>query len=391
MSDDRMGAHGQRRGERVGWGPDGSAKARSVPSHSQLPFVEGRPAPSPLSWSAKADHPRLGLFQRLEWLLGAKTWMVGPSPTMTGGEANRRPTDAMDGQSKKVLMRRRALATALALLATPAIGAPRIPERDRYFSASDGTRLHFVEAGPAQARTIVLIPGWTMPAWIWEAQIQSFARKYRTVAFDPRGQGGSDVPARGYDHVRRGQDIAELISHLAGPKPLIVAWSLGVLDTLAYVHTRGDSAIAGLVLVDNSVGEDPPPPVPPPATGPVKPPPPHAEEMRRFVASMFRTKRDQAWLDRLTKATLRTPEDAARKLLAYPVPRTYWREATHATSVPLLYAIRPRWQPQAENLARAKAGTEIEVFPNAGHALFVDEPERFDSMVESFARRRVWP
>ena len=46
---------------------------------------------------------------------------------------------------------------------------------------------------------------------------------------------------------------------------VVVGWSLGVLDTLAYVHTHGDALIAGLVLVDNSVGEEPAPvPVPPP-------------------------------------------------------------------------------------------------------------------------------
>jgi non-heme chloroperoxidase len=53
--------------------------------------------------------------------------------------------------------------------------------------------------------------------------------------------------------------------------------------------------------------------------------------------------------------------------------------------------VRPRWVAQAENLVRNRPGTESEIFTNAGHALFVDEPDRFNTIVESFIRRRVWP
>ena len=40
-----------------------------------------------------------------------------------------------------------------------------------------------------------------------------------------------------------------------------MGWSLGVLDSLAYVSAHGDDRLAGLVLVDNSVGEEPAPTV----------------------------------------------------------------------------------------------------------------------------------
>ncbi len=276
------------------------------------------------------------------------------------------------------------------LLGTPARAAS-VQERDRYFVASDGTRLHYIEAGMSYSHTIVLVPGWTMPAWIFEPQIQALGRSYHVVAFDPRGQGGSDVPTAGYEPMRRGKDIGELIAQLGRDRVVVVAWSLGVLDTLAYVHTTGDARLAGLVLVDNSVGEDPPPAVIPHPPGPARPPPPHDERMRRFVAGMFRTQRGQAYLDRLTRATLRTPEYAAKALLAYPLPRTYWREAVYATGRPLLYIVRPRWIPQAETLVRNRPGTESEIFTEAGHALFVDEAQRFNTIVDRFVHRRIWP
>jgi len=45
-----------------------------------------------------------------------------------------------------------------------------------------------------------------------------------------------------------------------------------VLDSLAYVARSGDSHIAGLVLVDNSVGETPAPNAAPPPKSPVRGP-----------------------------------------------------------------------------------------------------------------------
>ena len=264
------------------------------------------------------------------------------------------------------------------------------PARDRTFQTSDGVRLHYIEAGPLAAHTLVLVPGWTMPAWIWSPQIRAFAASYHVVALDPRGQGDSEVALSGYEPNRRGQDIAELIARL-GPAPvLLVGWSLGVLDVLAYVHSHGDQRIAGLVLVDNSIGEEPAP-VPSrirPHTGPPLPP---EIMMRRFVRGMFRKPQDPNYLDVLTSVALRTPDYARSALLAYPMPRSYWREAVYSTAKPVFYAVRPLWAAQAENLARRHPAAEIAVFADAGHALFVDDAARFNALLLNFIRRRIWP
>ena len=278
----------------------------------------------------------------------------------------------------------------LALLTGFSARAGAVQVRDRSVLTSDGVRLHYLEAGPSSGHTILFVPGWTMPAWIWGPQIQAFGRHYHVIAFDPRGQGASDAPATGYTPARRGDDIADLIAHIEPVPVLIVAWSLGVLDTLAYVHRHGDSRIAGLVLVDNSVGEEPPP-LPHPIQPQSGPKLPHPEMMRRFVQGMFRHPPGQAYLQRLTAATLHTPEWASQALLAYPEPRSYWRDAVYATARPVLYAVRPVWLAQAENLERQRPNTEIALFRDAGHALFVDDASRFNTLLASFIHRRVWP
>ena len=271
-----------------------------------------------------------------------------------------------------------------------AVGQPR------HFTTSDGVRLHYIEAGPrdsaAGLRTLVFVPGWTMPAWIFERQLASLSRQFRVIAFDPRSQGDSAIAPAGHDHVRRGRDIAELIARL-GPQPVVVVgWSLGVLDTLAYLRLHGDAGLAGLVLIDNSVGEEPAPIAPPAAAGPPGPKPPREVQMRRFVRGLFMHKQPDAWLERLAQAALRTPAPVAAQLLAYPVPRTWWKEALYSTARPVLYMVRPKWTGQAENVRAKHPSAEVVLLDHSvGHALFVDDAPGFDARLRDFLRRRVWP
>jgi microsomal epoxide hydrolase len=274
-------------------------------------------------------------------------------------------------------------------------GTAAAPEgsRDGSVITSDGVRLHYLEAGPRDAPTIVFVPGWAMPAWIWRRQIAFFARRYHVVAMDPRGQGDSDVPATGYDQTRRGADIGEVIAHVARRPVLLVGWSLGVLDSLAYIDAQGDGRIAGLVLVDNSVGEEPAPvvrPVPP-RRGPPPRPIPYDVRMAAFVRAMFKHPVDPAFVDELTDAAVHLPEPDAKRLLAYPVPRSFWRHAIYSTAKPVLYAVRPGLAAQAANLAANHPATDTEIFADAGHALFVDDADRFDALMQDFISRRIWP
>ncbi|MBV8913645.1 MAG: alpha/beta hydrolase [Acetobacteraceae bacterium] len=262
--------------------------------------------------------------------------------------------------------------------------------RDAEFTTSDGIRLHVIEEGQANPKTIVFVPGWTMPAWIFQQQLKYFGASYHVVALDPRGQGESEIAPTGYDHLRRGQDIAELIAAL-GNRPVVLAgWSLGVLDSLSYVAQYGDSRVAGLVLIDNSVGEEP---APVPSRTPARRGPRLAreEQMRRFVQSMFLRNPGEAYLERLTEAALRTPPDAAAALSSYPVPRTYWRDAIYSVQRPILYVVRPRFSGQANNLVAKHPMAEAEIFTDAGHALFVDDAAQFDALLADFIHRRIWP
>lgn len=252
----------------------------------------------------------------------------------------------------------------------------------RFFHSSDGVKLHYVERGSGSV--LVFVPGWTMPAWVFDAQIDHFARDHRVIAFDPRSQGDSAIAPAGHHPDRRATDIAELLVAAGADKAVLVGWSLGVLDLLAYVRRFGDAKVSALVLIDNSVGEEPPPDFKFDFIGALRKD--RQGATRSFVRAMYKRAQTEAYYDRLARASLRVPLPAAIELLSYPYPRSYWREAIYGTRKPILYVVTPRWAAQGANLARKHAAARTEVFADAGHALFVDEAPRFNQLMSEFVR-----
>ena len=257
---------------------------------------------------------------------------------------------------------------------------------------ADGVRLNLLRAGAGNGHhgsetVVMLIPGWCMPATIWRETIMALAPEREVIAIDPRGQGASDVPGHGYHIDQRADDIAQCIAQSVDPvgQVVMVGWSLGALEALHYVRRHGETKLKGLVLVDSSVGEDPAVPA---ARG-------FRDDLRadrhgaveRFVRAMFRTARPEAEIADLITSALRLPLEASLALFPSHLPREHWRGIARTLRVPLLYAVTPQFAAQAENLGKARPETRIEIFEGAGHALFVDAPERFNRMLAGFAER----
>ncbi len=252
----------------------------------------------------------------------------------------------------------------------------------RFFATSDGVRLHVLEGGPPGAPAIAFVPGWSMPADIWRFQLQALGGRYRVAALDPRGQGRSPVAASGYTLERRAADVREFVA--AYPRTVLVGWSLGALESLEMVRAHGEGGIAGLVIVDSAVGE---PPAPPAGVFKESLRGNRRRALNEFVRAIFTTPRSESEVSALVAGALRMRLEDSLALLSYPVPREHWRAAVHAVKAPLLYVATPQFAAQAANLARNRPGTETVVFEHAGHALFVDEPERFSALLDDFARR----
>jgi len=286
------------------------------------------------------------------------------------------------------------------------------------FQTSDGVALSVLEAGRERSGDrrlkIVFVPGWSMPATLWRKQLEALGGSYHVLAIDPRGQGESQVPPAGYTAERRAADLSEFLQSLWSPtgtpvgrnpeqeppaatagarieesNVLLVGWSLGAIESLQYVQMFGVDRLAGLVLVDSSVGEEPAPPPGGAFTRRLRED--RAQMLDEFVHAIFAKPRLDVEIDSLVQQAKRLPLEASIALLSYPFERAHWRRIAHGFTKPLLYVVTPQFEAQALNLQKSRPATQVEIFRDAGHALFVDEPERFNSLLARFAARLARP
>jgi non-heme chloroperoxidase len=263
--------------------------------------------------------------------------------------------------------------------------------RDGFVTTLDGVKIHYLEAGPrGQAgRTvpILFVPGWTMPAEIWEPQIAHFAKTRRVVAMDPRSQGLSSQTSEGNYPEARARDIKAVVDQLRLAPVVLVGWSLGVKELVAYVKQFGCDTIAGLVLVDGAAGLDPQPDV-------IREVLDRSMRLQRdrptaaaqFVRGMYKKPQPPEYLDRITRATLRTPTPTAIALMLEYVASDFRPDLASITKPTLIVVVRRPGEETVEETQRRIAGSKLEVMDGVGHALFVDDPQRFNTILEDFLK-----
>lgn len=257
-----------------------------------------------------------------------------------------------------------------------------------FVTGREGVKIHYYEKGNGPA--MLLVPGWMMPADIWEEQVKYFSKTHRVIAMDPRSQGkSSDVPD-GHYPAARARDIRLVVEQLKLAPMILIGWSTAVTEAVAYVDQFGTEGISALVLVDGVVGADYDP-----ATTPAvlryassfqidR----HATTMQ-FVRSMFRKPPGDEYLTRMVFAALRMPTNSAMAsfLAAFTTDN---RAVLPRIDRPTLMVVSggTGMMPVYVEMQKRIPGARMEVFQEAGHALFVDEPERFNLLVDQFVSRR---
>jgi non-heme chloroperoxidase len=255
-----------------------------------------------------------------------------------------------------------------------------------FVKTSDGVRIHYVEAG--EGRPIVFIPGWMMPGWIWQKQIDELSKKYRVIAVDPRSQGESDKPTYGHLPEIRARDYKELVDQLGLKQPVLIGWSMGCGELLSYVEQFGEDGISGLVLVDGLIpARQNPEMVSVLSQWTDQLQQDRQKEADVFVRAMYKKPEPEDYLQRVKQATLAVPTDTAVALIHNMISVTDFSNAFARINRPMLFAYEPALQPNADFL-KGKLGDKVrlERFDEDGHALFVDDPVRFNRLVEEFVQ-----
>jgi non-heme chloroperoxidase len=277
---------------------------------------------------------------------------------------------------------------AVLCVVAPTVGASM--SKSGFVTSTDGVKIHYIEEGRPRATggaqpSILFIPGWTMPAWIWQPQIDHFAPRYHVVAIDPRSQGESSQTSEGLYPPQMARDIKAVVDQLHLAPVVLVGWSMAVVETMSYVDQFGTTDVAGLVLVDELAGGF--------APG-------EAEqdfsllkdvlEDRRHTADFFVRKiqfhkpQPEEYVQRVIQASLGVPTASAVALLVGRYAADYRAVLPKIDKPTLVCTAKSYYFARVIEMQKQIPGSRLEVFEDAGHALFVDNPDQFNSALDSF-------
>ena len=292
----------------------------------------------------------------------------------------------------EVLMHRRTLLgsiAALPLLTRAARAAGSFVE------TRDGQQLFYRDIGTG--KPVVFVHGWTLSSAIWRDQLGWLAdHGLRAVAYDRRGHGQSSKPANGYDYETLSGDLAALLDRLDLSDVTLVGHSMGSGEVVRYLARHGTTRVARVLLVA-------------PTTPYALKTPDNPEGIDKAVYDKFVTALET---DRPAYFKAGVPNflgrnadpetvDWALKIAAEAtVPaevqclrafsETDFRPDLKAVTVPTRIVYGTADSPIAPVNARRThegiAGSRLEIYEGAPHALFVTDRDRFNRELLEFAR-----
>jgi pimeloyl-ACP methyl ester carboxylesterase/predicted glycosyltransferase len=125
----------------------------------------------------------------------------------------------------------------------------RYPD-DEGFIERDGVRVFWESYGEGE-RALMFLPTWTLVhSRVWKAQIGYFARHFRVICFDPRGNGRSDRPQdpTAYAETEFAQDAIDVMDACGVDRAVVVALSRGAQRGML-LATEHPDRVAGMVFI----------------------------------------------------------------------------------------------------------------------------------------------
>lgn len=286
-----------------------------------------------------------------------------------------------------------AIGTAVSLT-PPGASAARAPI-ERFIETAPQVRLRVIDTGPAgDAPALVLVPGWGMTADIWREQIDTFRKQRRVVSFDPRSQGASSKTLEGNTPEMRARDLHALLTALRLGRVVLVGWSQGVQDVAAYVEQFGTGALQGVVLVDAPVSAG--------AQSVKAQPEAAASKLERLaiygaqpdayargmLRAIIRRPLPPQYFERLVADLRKLPTSIGQSMLLadlFGLDRTPALAKLDKPALVIAAASSPELEAQ-KAMAAQLPHARLETIGDAGHAVFVDQPQRFDALLARFLR-----
>ncbi len=252
--------------------------------------------------------------------------------------------------------------------------------------------IHYDESG--SGIPLLLIHGYPLSRAIWQPQLDGLADAARIIAPDLRGFGETNAanPPASVDQIA--EDCHALLDALGIPRPVVVGGvSMGGYITLAF-YRKYAAEVAGLMLLATKSGPDSP----------------EAKANRDKAIALAQEKGAAAIADGMLPKMFAPQTYASNPALAAQL-RAVMESASAPGITAALAAMRDRpdatpWLGQierptlilhgaedalippseAEAMQRVIPGSRLEIIPNAGHMLQLEQPERVNDVMREFLK-----
>ncbi|MCU1646050.1 MAG: alpha/beta hydrolase [Nocardia sp.] len=262
--------------------------------------------------------------------------------------------------------------------------------------SADGTTIVYRVTGPAAARPLVLLHGWSGNLRCWGRAADDLAGRFRVIALDLRGHGYSDAPEAGYDDPKNwAADVAAVLAaESIAEGAVLLGWSYGGIVLTDYLAAYGTGAVAGVVYTGSqaSIGRGVPGAQPGPAMQKAIPDvfeESAAHAIRGFgafgSANTGRGRDKGADAQRLFGGSLATRPRVRKALFYRTVDNT---ETLRTLDVPV-FVMHGTADPVVEldngrYIADTVPNSSTSYWEGAQHGLFVEDPERFVAELTAF-------
>ena len=202
---------------------------------------------------------------------------------------------------------------------------------------------------------------------------------------DPRSQGESTKTTEGLYPAQMARDIHSVIEQLHLAPVVIVGWSMALWRRFR-TSISSDEDVAGLVLIDDVAGGNEPGDEKfqlPMLKGVLENRKDNADYFVRKI--QFHRPQPEDYIQKVIAASLTVPTSNAVTLLVGRFAADYRSTLPKIDKPVMICAAKPNdFYEREVAMKNAIPGAQIVDFEGDGHALFVDDPEKFNAAMEDF-------
>jgi pimeloyl-ACP methyl ester carboxylesterase len=258
-----------------------------------------------------------------------------------------------------------------------------------FLKVDTGMTLQYVMQGEPKGPAVVLLHGAGDSWHSWELVLPYLPTRLRVYAVTLRGHGLSDHPSAGYARADFAADITSFLKLMDLRNVTLVGHSLGSFVAQVVAHNDAEGRLSRLVLVGSGPGRAPDPNAPSPVssyfasvTDPIG-----YEFARDFQAGTAFTPLPAAFLETMIGEVQRVPAALFHALAKGSAdPQHIEKLARIKAKTLLLWGQQDSMFSRADQdgLLKAIPGSTLIAYPDTGHALHWEAPERFAGDLTAF-------